>query len=131
MTQSYLVLACERRVIEVSSYDELCAIQQVLKCTTFAHSTTTFHTEDQLMITAGELDRAEIDWFWVAGVPFPFAGNAMLIGIDPVTGKVADRPVMGIGEFRRLVLFSGPSDNRRFGSAPHGAPASGNDRGVR
>ena len=75
MKQGYLVLASERRVLNVVFNDELDAIQQVLGCTAIEHGTT-FHTEDQLLITGDELNGAPIDRFWVAGVPFPFAGNA-------------------------------------------------------
>jgi hypothetical protein len=130
MKQGYLLLACGRRVFEVSFNDEPDAIQQVLGCVTIGHGTT-FHSEDQLLITGDELDHTAINRFWVAGVPFAFAGNAVLVGTDPATGDIADRPVMGIDEFRRLVMFSGPSDSRRFASAPHGALASGDNRGVR
>ena len=91
--------------------DELDAIQQVLGCTAIEHGTT-FHTEDQLLINGYELNGAPTDRFWVAGVPFPFAGNALLVGIDPATGDIADRAVMGIDEFRRLVTFP-------FSTVPH------------
>jgi hypothetical protein len=128
MKQGYLVLASERRVLDIMFGDELDAIQQVLGCVTSEHGTT-LHTEDQLLI-GGQLDHAAIDRCWVAGVPFPFGGNAVLVGIDPATGDIADRPVMGIDEFRRLVMFSRSSDGRRFASTPHGALASGANRGV-
>jgi hypothetical protein len=129
MKQGYLVLASERRVLNIMFGDELDAIQQVLGCTAIEHGTT-LHTEDQILINGDELNGAPTDRFWVAGVPFPFAGNALLVGIDPATADIADRPKMTIDEFRRLVMFSGSSDSRRFGSAPHGALASGDDRGV-
>jgi hypothetical protein len=128
MMQGYLVLATERCVINIMFADELDAIQEVLGCTAIRHGTT-LHTEDQLLITGDELDHTATDRFWVAGVPFPFAGNAALVGIDPDTGEIADRPVMGIDEFQRLVMFTGSPDSRCFGSAPH--VASGDDRGAR
>jgi hypothetical protein len=129
MKQGYLLLAAERHVLNIMFGDKLDTIQQVLGCTAIEHATT-FHSEDQLLINGDDLDRAEIDWFWVAGVPFPFAGNALLVGIDPATADIADRPVMGIDEFRRLVMFTGSLDSRRFGSAPHVAMDSGDDRGA-
>ncbi len=64
------------------------------------------HTEDQLLISGDELNGAPIDRFWVAGVPFPFSGNALLVGIDPSTGDTANQPVMAIDEFRRLAMFA-------------------------
>jgi hypothetical protein len=109
MKQGYLLLASERRVIQVSFDDELDAIQQVLGCRAIEHGTT-FHTEDRLLITGGELDHVASDMFWLAGVPFPFTGNGLLVGTDPTTGDIGDRPVMGIDEFRRLVMFPRLSD---------------------
>ena len=32
------------------------------------------------------------DQCWVAGVPFPFLGNALLVGIDRLDGDIATRP---------------------------------------
>ena len=129
MKQGYLVLACERRVIAVTFSDEFDTIQQVLGCTAIEHGTT-LQTEDQLLITGDELNGTAIDEFWVTGVPFPFAGNAVLVGIGPATGETADHPAMEIDEFRRLVVFSGFSDGRRFGSAPTEPLASSDDPGV-
>ncbi len=117
MKQGYFVLVSERRVLNVGFNDALDAIQQVLGCTVIEHGTT-FHTEDQLLFAGDELRGAPIDQFWVAGVPFPFSGDALLVGTDLKTGDTADRPVMGIDEFRRLLTFSRSSDCRRFGFVP-------------
>jgi hypothetical protein len=125
MKLGYLVLASERRVLNINFSDELDAIQQVLGCVTIEHGTT-FHTEDQVLITGDELNGASTDLFCVAGVPFPFVGNAVLVGTDPATGNIADRPVMGIDEFRRLVTFFG-SSGRRCGSRLNVTT----DRGIR
>ena len=57
MKQGYLILACERRVLNVVFNDDLDAIQQALGCTTIEHGTT-FHTEDQLLISGDELNGA-------------------------------------------------------------------------
>jgi hypothetical protein len=84
MKQGYLIIASERRVLNVVFSDELDAIQQVLGCAASGHGTT-FHTEDQLLITGDELDHTAIDRVWVAGVPFhgdrgvPTAGDVLLI----------------------------------------------------
>ena len=120
MKQGSLILASARRVLNVMVGDKLCAIQQVLGCAAIKHGTT-LQTEDQLLINGDERSGAPIDRFWVAGVPFPFAGNAVLVGIDPATGNIGDHPAMAIDEFRRLVMFSRSSDRRRFASAPRGA----------
>jgi hypothetical protein len=42
-------------------------------------------------------------------VPLPFHGNALLVGIDPLTGDTASRPQMTIDEFQRLITFGTPS----------------------
>jgi hypothetical protein len=129
MMQCYLIVSSERRVLNVMLGDEPDAIHQALGCTAIEHGTT-LQAEDQLLIAADELDRAASDLFHVAGVPFPFFGNGLLVGIDPTTGDIADRPKLAIDEFQRLVMFSRSSDGRRFASAPHGALASGDNRGV-
>jgi hypothetical protein len=41
----------------------------------------------------------------VAGVPFPFGGNGVLVGTNPFDGGIADSPLMTIDEFRRLITF--------------------------
>ena len=74
---------------------------------------TTLASEDQLIIDGDELDGVPDDRFWVAGVPFPFGGNAILVGIDPMSGDTADRPTMELEEFRRLVSFTQWSQPRR------------------
>ena len=130
MKQGYLGTRVRAARAERCVKDDLNAIQQVLGCTAIEHGTT-FHTEDQLLISGDELNGAPSDRFWVAGVPFPFSGNALLVGIDPATGDIADRPVMAIDEFRRLVMFSRSSDCGRLGSAPHGAPNSCVDQRAR
>lgn len=71
MKQGYLIIASERRVLNVVLNDDLHAIQQVLGCTAIEHGTT-FHTEDQLLIPSDKLGGAPTDRFWVAGVPIPF-----------------------------------------------------------
>jgi hypothetical protein len=105
MKEGYLVLASERRVLNVTFNNELDAIQQVLGCMAIEHGTT-LHTEDQLLINGDELNGAPTDRFWVAGVPFAFVGSGLLVGIDPSTGDTANQPVMAIDEFRRLVTFA-------------------------
>ena len=71
MKQAYLVLASERRVLNVELDDDLDAIQRVIGCQTIEHGTT-FQTEDQLIIGGDELGGVPQDRFWVCGVPFPF-----------------------------------------------------------
>jgi hypothetical protein len=105
MKQGYLIIASERHVLSVVFNDDLDATQQALGCTAIEHGTT-FRTEDQLLISGDELNGAPIDRFWVAGVPFAFVGSGLLVGIDPATGDIADRPTMEIDEFRRLVTFA-------------------------
>ena len=61
---------------------------------------------------ADEVGGAPSDQFWVADVPFPFSSNAILIGVDLTTGDTADRPVMSIDEFGRLITFVGPHGRR-------------------
>jgi hypothetical protein len=99
MKQAYLVLAPERRVLNVVLEDDLDAIQRAIGYQTIEHGTT-FQTEDQLIIGGVPQDR-----FWAAGVPFSFHGNALLVGIDPLTGDTASRPQMTIDEFQRLITF--------------------------
>ncbi len=115
MKQAYLLLAFERRVLKVVLDDDLDAIQQAIGYQTVKHSTT-FQTEDQLILSADEVGGAPSDQFWVAGVPFPFSGNAILVGVDLTTGDTADRPVMSIDEFGRLITFVGPHGRCRYQS---------------
>ena len=93
MKQAYLLLAFERHVLKVVLDDDIDAIQQAIGYQTVEHGTT-FQTEDH------EVGGAPSDQFWVAGVPLPFSGNAILVGVDLTTGDTADRPVMSIDEFR-------------------------------
>ena len=105
MKYGYLILASERRVLNVVLGDDTDAIRHTIGCRSIEHGTT-LASEDQLIINGDELDGVPDDRFWVAGVPFPFSGNAILIGIDPTSGDTADRPTMELDEFRRLVSFT-------------------------
>ena len=120
MKQAYLVLASERRVLNVVLDDDLDAIQQAIGYQTVEHGTT-FQTEDQLIIGADALGGVPQDRFWAAGVPFAFHGNALLVGIDPQTGDTASRPQMTIDEFQRLITFATPSHDWRLPMAFPGA----------
>jgi hypothetical protein len=108
MKQVYLLLASERRVLNVVVDDDPEAIQRALGYQTIEHGTT-FETEDQLFIGGDELGGVLQNRFWAAGVPFAFHGNALLVGIDPLTGETASRPQMMIDEFQRLITFATPS----------------------
>ena len=88
MKQAYLLLASERRVLDVVLEDDLDAIQRAIGYQTIEHGTT-FQTEDQLIVSGDELGGVPQDRFWAAGVPFSFHGNALLVGIDPLTGDTA------------------------------------------
>jgi hypothetical protein len=112
MRQGYLIVSSERRVLNVMLGDELDAIEHVLGCTAIEHGTT-LHTEDQFLTAADELDRATSDLFHVVGVPFPFSGNGLLVGIDSATGDIADRPKMTIDEFQRSIVFPGRAGKQR------------------
>jgi hypothetical protein len=112
MKQAYLLLASERRVLNVVLDDDLDAIQRALGYQTIEHGTT-FQTEDQLIIGGDELGGVPQDRFWAAGVPFAFHGNALLVGIDPQTGDTASRPEMTIDEFQRLITFATRSHDLR------------------
>ena len=110
MKQTYLLLASERRTLNVVVDDGPDAIRRALGYQTIEHGTT-FQTEDQLIIGGDELGGAPADRFWAAGVPFAFHGNALLVGIDPLTGDTASRPQMTIDEFQRLITFATPSND--------------------
>ena len=112
MRQAYLLLASERRVIDVVLTDDLDAIHRAIGYQTIEHGTT-FQTEDQLIIGGDELGGVPQDRFWAAGVPFAFHGNALLVGIDPQTGDTASRPEMTIDEFQRLITFATRSHDLR------------------
>ena len=103
MKQAYLLLASERRVLNVVLDDDLDAIQRAIGYQTIEHGTT-FQTEDQLIIGGDELGGVPKDRFWAAGVPFAFHGNALLVGIDPLTGDTARSPA---------------DDDRRIPAADH------------
>ena len=93
---------------------------------------TTFHTEDQLVITGNELNgapersilggRRAIFVFWQRAAPWhsirPRATLPMCLS-------------WLIDEFRRLLMFFRSLDCRRLGFAPHGAPNSCVDQGAR
>jgi hypothetical protein len=90
--------------------NELGAIKQTIGCQTIGHGTT-FHTEDQLLINVDEMDGRLASK--VQGVPFPFRGNALLVGTNPLDGGTADYPVMSIYEFSRLITFVTDDDSNR------------------
>ena len=114
MITAYLVMPSQRRIIPVaiSSDIDVCA---AIDCGDFEHGTT-FATEDQLIVNGDELEALPEDQFWVAGVPFRFVGNAVLIGIRPADGDIADMPTMTIDEFRGLVTFATSPPNRLMGT---------------
>ena len=91
MKQAYLLLASERRVLNVVLDDDPDAIQRAIGYQTIEQGTT-FQTEDQLVIGRDELSGVPQDRFWAAGVPFSFHRNALLLGTDLLTGDTADRP---------------------------------------
>ena len=130
MRQAYLLLASERRVIDVVLTDDLDAIHRAIGYQTTEHGTT-FQTEDQLIIGGDELGGVPQDRFWAAGVPFAFHGNALLVGIDPQTGDTASRPQMTIDEFQRLITFATPSHDWRLPMPFPGALEEANLRGGR
>jgi hypothetical protein len=113
MKQAYLLLASERRVLNVVLDDDPDAIRRAIGYQTIAHGTT-FQTEDQLIVSADELGGVPQDRFWAAGVPFAFHGNALLVGIDPLTGDTASRPQMKIDQFQRLITLGTPSHGGRL-----------------
>jgi hypothetical protein len=113
MKQAYLLLASERRVLNVVLDDDPDAIQRAIGYRSIEHGTT-FQTEDQLIIGGDELGGVPQDRFWAAGVPFAFHGNALLVGFDPLTGDTASRPQMTIDEFQRLITFDIPSHGWRL-----------------
>lgn len=110
MPLGYLVLASERRVLSVTFDDD--SIHQTIGYSTVEHGTT-FATEDQLLINGDELPEIPAHRFYARGVPFPFVGNALLIGTEPIDGNVADRPVMTIDDFRLMISFGGNPEVKR------------------
>ena len=130
MKQAYLLLASERRVLDVVLEDDLDAIQRAIGYQTIEHGTT-FQTEDQLIIGGDELSGVPQDRFWAAGVPFSFHGNALLVGTDLLTGDTAGRPLMTIDAFQRLITFATPSHDWRLPMPFPEAPKKANLRGCR
>ena len=57
---------------------------------------TTFCTEDQLFVCGDEADQMAEHWFTAAGVPFPFCGNALLVGINPSDSQTADHAIYDV-----------------------------------
>jgi hypothetical protein len=112
MPSGYLVLTSERRLLCVAFDDDVCAVQHTIGSQSVEHGTT-FPTEDQLFVDADQ-DRPPEPCFWVSGVPFPFTGNALLIGINPRNGKIADQPVISLHEFSRLIAVATRTDSVRF-----------------
>ena len=112
MKYGYLVLASARRVLNVVLGDDTDAIRHTIGCWSIEHGTT-LASEDQLIIDGSELDGVPDDRFWVVGVPFPFCGNGLLIGTDPISSDTADAPAMELEEFRRLVSFTSQTGVRR------------------
>ncbi len=112
MKYGYLILASEQRLLNVMLDNDTDAIRHTIGCQIVEHGTT-FSNEDQLFVCCDESNGGPDDEFWVAGVPFSFSGNAILIGIDPQTGDAADRPAMELVEFLRLVSFISHTSVRR------------------
>ena len=109
MATGYLVLASERRVIIVQfESDDQHAIERTIGTTTIEHGTT-FWSEDQLLVDGGPPEGTTMH-NRVQGVPFLFRGNGLLVGTDPMTGDTAERPVMSIHEFTRMINFAVSSE---------------------
>ncbi len=89
MKQAYLVLASERRVLNVVLDDDLDAIQRAIGYQTIEHGTT-FQTEDQLIIGGDELGGVPQDRFWAAGCRLPFMGTRCWWVLIP---RLATQPV--------------------------------------
>ena len=98
--------------------DDHYSIERTIGTATVEHGTT-FYTEDQLIVGYDEQDGTPDDQFWVAGVPFPFRRNGLLIGTDPATGDIAKRPVMSIYEFTRMISFAASSEDRQVYAVLH------------
>jgi hypothetical protein len=128
MKQAYLLLAFERPVLNVVLDYDPDAIQRAIGYQTIEHGTT-FQTEDQLIIGGDELGGVPQDRFCAAGAPFAFHGNALLVGIDPLTGDTASRPQMTIDEFQWLITFGTPSHGWRLPILPPEALEDANLRG--
>src|SRR5271166_4372899 len=109
LTTAYLVLPAEQRVFCVVLDTEPHAIERMIGSVVIEHGTT-LYSEDHLVVSGDDPNNHPSERFWVQGVPFPFARNALLIGIDPYTGDTADRPVVAIDEFRRMITFADQRD---------------------
>jgi hypothetical protein len=112
MAVGYLVVPAERRVLCIALDGQPGKIEHAIGCQIAEHGTT-FHTEDQLFVDGDEAGYLPEHRFMVAGVPFTFAGNAVLVGIDPLDDESVDRPMMTIDAFRRLITFAVQADARR------------------
>jgi hypothetical protein len=88
MPSGYLVLASERRVLRITFDNEPHAIQQAIGCGTVAHGTT-LASEDQLRINGDEVAGIPAHRYLACGMPFPFVGNGLLVGSDPIDGSIA------------------------------------------
>ena len=119
MAIGYLVLASVRRVLIVEfDSDDHYSIERTIGTATVEHGTT-FYSEDQLVIGYDEQNGTQGDQFRVAGVPFPFRRNGLLVGTDPATGDIAKRPVMSIHELTRMINFPTSSEDRRVYAVLH------------
>ena len=78
-----------------------------------AHGTT-LYSEDQLIVGDRTADGLPPGRFFVSGVPFTFAGNALLVGEDQPNGGFADRPTMSIREFRNWIGFNNDAEVGRL-----------------
>ena len=106
----------QRRIIPIAINSDL-DVCEAIDCQDFEHGTT-LATEDRLIVNGDELGTTRQEQLWVAGVPFRFVGNAVLIGIRPADGDIADMPSMTIDEFRGLVTFATPRgrEHRKIGT---------------
>jgi hypothetical protein len=105
MADCYLVLPCLRRVIIVEfDNDDHYSIERASGTATVEHGTTFGAPDDQ---------------FRVAGVPLEFHGNGSLVGTDPATGDMAERPVMSIHEFTRMISIAASSEDLQVYAVLH------------
>ena len=81
MKYGYLVLASSRRVLNVVLGDDTDAIRHTIGCRSIESMARLLRAKTSLIIDGGDLDGVPNDRFWVAGVPFPFSGNATLSGL--------------------------------------------------
>ena len=130
MKQAYLLLASERRVLNVVLDDDPDAIQRAIG-TRLSNTAPRSKLRTSLLSAATNSAVSPRIRFWAAGVPFSFHGNALLVGIDPLTGDTASRPQMTIDEFQRLITFATPSHDRRLSMVFPEALEESNLRGGR